>query len=519
MEKKRLVIALAAAIAVVLVVGIVLGVTHFVLVGGKLYPSRSQVLDLREQEITVEQYETLAAKLPQCDIIWNIPFQGGSLESNAENLTVTTLSDGDVEMLDYATSLRSVDGWNCTDYAQLATLQRRHPQAQVRYHMTVSGVECDQDTQELTLKGLSAEDAEKLPALLKLSKVEISGCEDYALLSRLRQENPSWDFSYTVALGDQTVAWDSETVQAKGVTDAQLEQVMTALPNLKTLTLTDPEAEGEKLVALREEYPELDLKWQLEIQGQTFACDLTEVDISHFPAESAQQIKSLAAYFPAAEKVIVDNGAVDYETMASLRDEMRESYKLVWTVQCGVGGKRGPIAVRTDETTFMPIKHSVWYFLDEDVYNLRYCEDMVCVDVGHMTFGDCSWVAFMPHLKYLILAHTSVKDISPLSNCKELIFLELDWSLVTDYSPLVECTALEDLNLGNLYGDVEPLLKMTWLKNLWWKDCAYRKQQALIEALPDTNMMFNLTFTVGNGWRQLQNYYDMRDMLEMPYMK
>ena len=31
------------------------------------------------------------------------------------------------------------------------------------------------------------------------------------------------------------------------------------------------------------------------------------------------------------------------------------------------------------------INKNVYYFNDEEAYNLRYCEDMVCLDVGHMT--------------------------------------------------------------------------------------------------------------------------------------
>lgn len=519
MEKKKQIALLSVAIAAVLMVGLILGAVFFVRVAGHFYPRRAEILDLREREVSMADYEAIAQKLPQCQIIWNIPFQGGSLSSDTTSLTVTTLSDGDVDALDYATELKTVDGWNCSDYTQLYKLQQRHPEAQVRYHMTIAGVDCDQETQELTLKSLTQEDGEKLACLPKLRKLSVSGCRDYALLQQLQSSNPNWNLTYTLELGDQTVAWDSQEVTATDATYAEISGALEGLANLKTLHLVKPQATGQELTALAQDNPDIALSWEVELQGQLLANSLEEVDLSFFPMESAQQIQELAAYFPKSQKVIVDNGSVDYETMASLREELRPQFKLVWTVQCGVGGKRGPIAVRTDETTFMPIKNRVYYFLDPDVVNLKYCEDMVCVDVGHMTFTDLSWAGYMPHLKYLILAHTSVRDISPLRNCKELKFLELDWSLVTDYSPLLECTSLEDLNLGNLYGDAEPLTKMTWLKNLWWKDCNYTKQQALREALPNTTLTFNLTYTVGNGWRELQNYYDMRDMLEMPYMK
>ena len=38
------------------------------------------------------------------------------------------------------------------------------------------------------------------------------------------------------------------------------------------------------------------------------------------------------------------------------------------------------------------------------------------------------------------------------------------------------------------------------------------------EYLPDTHLMFLHHSSTGNGWRQLQNYYDMRDILGMHYM-
>ena len=38
------------------------------------------------------------------------------------------------------------------------------------------------------------------------------------------------------------------------------------------------------------------------------------------------------------------------------------------------------------------------------------------------------------------------------------------------------------------------------------------------QALPDTHVVTTGNATVGGGWRRMQNYYDMRDMLHAPYM-
>ena len=168
----------------------------------------------------------------------------------------------------------------------------------------------------------------------------------------------------------------------------------------------------------------------------------------------------------------------------------------------------------------MPNHFGVGQLPDSYAYNLRYCEEMVCLDVGHMTLTDISFVEFMPNLKYLILAWTEVQYIEPIRTCKNLLFLELDNSCIRDLSPLVGCTALEDLNLGKTYADVEPLTKMTWLKNLWIIDRGAETQMKLRQAFEgtETKLCLEASATVAGGWRDLPNYFKMRDALGMEYM-
>ena len=204
---------------------------------------------------------------------------------------------------------------------------------------------------------------------------------------------------------------------------------------------------------------------------------------------------------------------MDNEEIAAYRERVREQYKVVWIVRCGE-----KLPTRTDATSFMPSRDGVGNFKDADSYNLRYCEDMIAIDVGHMDVRNIEFVAYMPNLKYLILAHTGVRDITPISNCKNLVFLELDWSPIEDYTPLQGCTALEDLNIGKYGADVAPICEMPWLKNVW---CVFRPGAAgrIAMALPDTHVVASGNATVSSGWRNLPNYYAMRDALNMFYMK
>ncbi len=67
---------------------------------------------------------------------------------------------------------------------------------------------------------------------------------------------------------------------------------------------------------------------------------------------------------------------------------------------------------------------------------------------------------------------------------------------------------------------------MTWLKNLWWSGiqgtyglpCSDAPEM-LAKALPNTTMKFRLDNpNVNNGWRQLDNYKAMRDVMGIFYL-
>lgn len=493
--------------------------THCIAVGWRFYPKDAQALDLRGKHLSVEQFDTLSQKLPGCEIVWDVPFQDKLFSSETRRITVMNLTDADVERLDYLTALEEVDGRQCSDYPQLALLQQRHPNCTVLYQVSIRGVSYSQDTQEISLPNLTFEEARLLDYLPRLTTVNADGCNDYALLASLQDAHPQWTVRYTVNLGEEIYPSDSESITVENASYQELTQGLVCLTKLQSILLRNPEADYSDLTALRREYPQISIDWELTLGDRTFPSDTRELDISFMPIKSLEDAERIADYFPDLEKLILDSGSIDNDTMAEFRERKRADYKVVWTVICGTG-KFGSFPVRTDETTFMPLKHRIYFFHDDDMYNLRYCEDMVCIDVGHMTFTDVSFVENMPHLKYLILNMTSVKDITPLSTCKELVFLELDHSWVQDYSPLLGCTALEDLNLGDTYGDPAPIAQMTWLKNLWWVGRSFAVKTKLQETLTNTNMLFHSgKNTTGYGWRQLPNYYAMRDMLEMPYMK
>ena len=544
-EKKLNPVLLAVLAVVLLAVGIAVWflLTH-VRVAGTFYSRNADVLDLRFADITAEDYEKLRKKSPNSEILWRIPFQGKTYDQDTDVLYVTSLSDEDVAVLDYFTRLKTVEAQKCTDYPQLAALAARRPGVTVEYTVTIDGRDYGQDTAVVSVSGITEEEIKLLTYLPELTAVTAVGCRTPEQMEKLRDFCREKGLSFDLRFGTKTYPDTVQELDVTGITDDELE-LLQLLPELKTLHFTNPEADPETVLQLRSTYPNVDIHWEVEIAGISFPDDTKEVDLSAVLESAAaqttagtqtvsgtvtqntdqtrstapavtldlQDLEKKMSYLPDAERVFLGKCGLDNEELAALRERVRGSYKVVWTVQLGK-----KLTARTDDTTFMPVREHVYYFLDDDAYNLRYCEDMLCVDVGHMGLTNIDFVKGMPHLQILILAHNGqLQDISPISSCKELIFLELDWSAVKDFSPLVGCTALEDLNIGLTYPSIEPLKQMTWLKNLWMveRGGAYE----LSQALPDTKIVASANVTVGAGWRNLPNYYKMRDMLGMEYMK
>lgn len=532
--------------------------SRYVIVDLKCYPRDAAALDLRGQEISVSHYEKLCQKLPDTSIRWDIPFQDGTLADDTRELTVSSLSAEDAALLvRFLPSLRSVDGRACTEFDGLYALKQQRPGIQVRYWVPIGGTGYAASAIQISLDRISAEDLARLQYLPFLKTVTVTGGEP-SLLKQLQEYCKANDIAIRLLVGGQLVPETAVSLEFDHITNGEAD-LMYLLPKLKKLHLTEPEAEAETLIRLREDLPGVSVSWEKTLLGLTFRQDVQEIDLTdiialgenqqpgdetayhrsmqygiqgdpeevpsavkllkHRPlpdktaatAQLIEEAEAAMAYFPEAQKLSMYGSVLDNEAMAAFRDRHSQDYKVAWTVQCG------KTATRTDATFFMPVKYHVYYLNDSEAANLRYCPEMIAVDIGHMNVSDISFVEYMPNLQYLILAHTSIRYIEPIRSCKNLKFLEVDHTGIQDFSPLLDCTALEDLNIGKTWNDVEPLKEMTWLKNLWM---VFRPNSApeMVEALPNTNVVYQGTATVDSGWRDLPNYFAMRDELLMFYM-
>ena len=554
-KKKALVFLLCAVILAATLLGLVWHKGHYEMIDIKFYPKNAETLDLRGEEISISHYEKIRRHLPETKVLWDVPFQGNVYPQDTQKLTVSELKESDLKILGYFENLKTVDARGCREYKLLQQMQKTYPELSIQYQVTLAGRDYVQDAASIRADGMTEAELALLQYLPNLKEIRVEGAADVAVMEQVKKICQERGLEFLMVFGGIGWSQDTSALVLENTTQEEL-ALLPLMPKLEAVHIRNPQMEASQLVQVAEELLPVRLTWEKELLGKLVSSEDTEVDLlsaiskegayAYEKAKSAkiqgdrdeivwlfadnsayplpemesstegliEQVEQAMAYFPKAEKVLMTGALLDNEAMAAFREKHREDYKVVWTVQCG------EMIARTDAPYFMPVKYHEYYFQDDDAVNLKYCEDMICVDVGHMSIKNCEWAAYMPNLQYLILAHTDVRTIEPLRNCKKLKFLEVDWSAVKDFSPLLDCKSLEDLNVGHTFGNFEVLEDMTWLKNLWLVDIsrasAYRLNQALGETM---TVMVTGAATVDNGWRELPNYYAMRDIMKMFYME
>ncbi len=537
---KKFVIILIAAVLICLAVGYCFFQANFLVVDRNVFPRDiAQVdlsgtklanpealaqltnlvrLDLRDTDITQEQYQYLAQKLPNCQISWSVPFQGQYYSNDTTSLHTKQLTQADVSLLAYFPNLTYVDATDCTDLAVIRALREAYPQVFIGYWVPLDGNALAPDTTALTLGSGTTEDlADALSCLPLVREVDAYGCQDYAALQALQAQYPQCIFHYQVSIAGQKLEHTAKALTIQDPNLNELAAVLPYLPQLETITLTGTLPSNEEIHQLQVEYPNVCFVWSFNLCGLEVSTLDSIIDLSNIPMKSTQAVESALPYFYDLERVIMCDCGISNEEMDAL-GKRNPDIRFVWTVSIGP-----MVRLRTDATYFMPHQYGA-YLTDSHTENLKYCIDLICIDLGHMKVSDVSFLAYMPHMKYLLIAISPVADISAVAGMQELEYAELFTTNIQDYSPLLSCPNLKDLNICYATPeDCSVLAQLTQLENLYikeWTPLPYLEE--LKQALPHVNIVnrsIESSSSTADGWRKLPRYYAMRDLLGMPYLK
>lgn len=350
-------------------------------------------------------------------------------------------------------------------YQAIAAYAARNPQVQVRYLVRLGAMAAAPDAQSLELEPGDYDYQTLLRNLAYLPQLQKVTLRNAALepseLQTLRQAYPNVEF--VSGLNFCGIPCDSET-QTLDLSSLRPEQVLENAPTLAVLSnLAEIQlmaADGttaftlEQAAQLQAAMPQVLLRFSFDLFGKQVST--TDAEISYANQYIGNQpgaldtLRMALSVLRGCDRLVLDNCHFTNEELAQVRDEFRDTTKVVWRIWFGKGG------CLTDRKV---IRH-VYNLYDSNSADLIYCEDAEFLDFGHNEIlKQCDFVAGMPHLRAVILSGSMISDLTPFENCPDLEFLEVAYcGYLEDISPLAVCTNLQRLNIAyTKVSDLSPL--------------------------------------------------------------
>lgn len=245
---------------------------------------------------------------------------------------------------------------------------------------------------------------------------------------------------------------------------------------------------------------------------KTFTVDsqAESIDFGDTKVKSIDKLIDYLAQFPNLKKVDMFATRI-YPASIDKLIKAFPHIKFGWTMRIGDHW------VRTDQTAFSTLHGNTSPQHDEDDFRyLKYCQNLLALDIGHNAVKDVSFLYDLPKLKVLILACNQIADITPVGSLTDLQYLELFKNEIQDISPLAPCTELLDLNICfNQITDWTAIQSLPKLERLWlynsnnWSEDDPVPQEAITAirtALPQCQIDSTSYSTLG-GWRDHKRYY------------
>ena len=374
------------------------------------------------------------------------------------------------------------------------------------------------ELEKLNINGREFENLSVLSECSKLAWLDARGNKlDAATYEALRVALPECEILWDVPLLGNAYDCASEELELPTEGEfayADFENIK-YFPNLTELDLRQWSFTVEEMDALTESVPNVKLIFAFEYANQQWDGYTQSVDLRGNVLNDDVKLRQYLRHMHGLEYIDMCDCGLDNDTMDALRTDFPK-VKFVWTVYLGQW------KIRTDRVAFSTLigEHTVYTKLTSEMIEpLKYCTELVALDLGHQAISDVSVIGTLTNLQILILADNNIKDISPLANLKNLRFIELFINYgIESFEPLSGMTKLLDLNIFYIMPkeDYSALYSLTSLERLWIG--GYYIAPSIIEEVK-ANMpegcVVDATAAIdstGNGWRSHKRYWPMMTM-------
>ncbi len=249
------------------------------------------------------------------------------------------------------------------------------------------------------------------------------------------------------------------------------------------------------------------LTWDRNVSADTSA---EYIDFGTSVIEDLELVESFLDQFPNLKKCDMYANIMSREWAAALSARYpRVEFGWTFRIMCS---NKDPHIIRTDMAVFSTLHNNrSRAHTSEEFSVLKYCRNLLALDIGHNAVDDLSFLYSLPKLRVLIIGRNQVTDLTPLSACPDLEYLEAFSNRITSVRPLLSCSRLMDLNIpNNRIRDPELFCQMTGLKRLWAFNYAWsgmnesavpsEVRSAVRQALPDCQCNWTSSGT-GGTWR------------------
>ncbi len=340
----------------------------------------------------------------------------------------------------------------------------------------------------------------------------------------LAKQSPEVTPVADVTIGGETYPANTTALDLSGKTVdlVPLKTDLARLPALAQVTFDDEIFALADQIALAQAYPNVSFVWKVQLlEDLSVRSDVAELDLREYKVPDATIFSDSLVLLPKLTRLDMCGTGPSDEEMAAMRERYPQT-KFIWYTNVYKWILRTDIkGFSTGQKRKFP-DGAGWYAGDSfsykrvrssDFENLKYCTDLVALDVGHCTnIGDVNFLTNLPQLRILDISLCDLTDISALASLTQLEFLELNYNYVTDISPIANLKKLKYLNLNNNnISSYDALLDLPLLERLWISCSGLTDRQledmsaALIAKLP------NITIKASNKNREYAMSYWRKD--------
>lgn len=496
-----------------------------------------KTLDLRDVEADAPLVDRLTAALPDCEILWNVPICGERFENTLTGLTLPTGCTGeDLYLLRYFPALTNVDATLCLVDDAFAVSALAYPNVAFVWNATIDGTAVRSTDSSLKISGESTLTPDQLKAFLfglpALEQVDLSETgwseEQIALL---QSAYPAISFLRSVDVYGEQIPSTAESLDLSQAADADvsaLPELLASFPSLKSVNFEGHTVTLAQIDELQASFPDIAFSFSFELFGQPVTTDTTLLELSGYPLSSPDEVIEQLKYLPNLTEADLFDCGLTNEQMEQLVAGL-PNVKFVWMIQVGAW------EMRTDITAFSKGNRKVFpgnmgrfvdeaqaNLHDEDIVPLKYCTDLVFLDLGHGNrITDLTPLSGLTKLRALIVSMNKIVDISPLQSLTNLECLEIYQNPITDISTVTLLPKLRYLNCSaTLFDDITPLLGLQNLEMLWFvnvRNVTKEQRQQLLDALPNCKICFKASSSGEGGWTGNGLYIEYQTAFGLPY--